>query len=126
MNTQKEIPGVVRTTIEAALLKLRATGCAYKIMLPDDTFVEHELEKFEPKKTERRSRRPNGTFRDHYQPILVNLQPGDVGEIPYPDDQFAMDLQASATAWMCKQWGNGSYATSTNKSKKVLEVLRLK
>ena len=121
---QQKVPQVVMATIETALLKLRATGCAYKVMLPDDVIIGHDAERLEPKL--RATRRPNGTFRDHYQPVLINLQPGEVGEIPYPDEQFAVDLQASATAWMCKQWGNGSYATSVNKTKQVLEVLRLK
>lgn len=128
MDTQKEIPAIVMSTIEGALLKLRVTGCAFKLMLPNDVVIEHEAERFNPKKVkgERRVRRPNGTFRDHYYPIVENLQPGQVGEIAYTDEQFAVDLQASVTAYMSKIWGNGSYVTSTNKTKKVLEILRLK
>jgi len=34
-------------------------------------------------------------------------------------------IQSSMSAYLSKQWGNGSYTTVTNKEKGVLEVLRI-
>ena len=51
---------------------------------------------------------------------------GQVAQIPYTDELPYSSLQSSASAYLSKAWGNGSYTTATNKTTKCLEILRIK
>jgi hypothetical protein len=126
MHTQSEVPQVVMKAIDEAINKLRVTGCAFKVMLPNDEFVIHDIDRIEPKKIQRNRTYAHGELKQHYWPYLANLQVGEVASIPYSDELPVAALQSSATAYLSNTWGNGSYTTSTNKEKQVLEVLRLK
>ena len=127
MEAQKEVPQVVMKTVHEALNKLRVTNCAFKIMLPDGEIVEHDMDRFKPKKAITRNRTyKHGELKERYYPYLANLQVGEVAEIPYDDVIPFAALQSSATAFLSLLWGNGSYTSSTNKEKQVLEILRLR
>jgi len=127
MEAQKEIPQVVMKAVHEALNKLRVTNCAFKIMLPDGEIVEHEMNRLEPKKANIRNRTyKHGELKERYYPYIANLQVGEVAEIPYDDAIPFAALQSSATAFLSLLWGNGSYTSSTNKEKQVLEILRLR
>lgn len=125
---QQEVPQVVMKAINEAVNKLRVTNCAFKIMLPDGEITTHDIDRLEPKPNAKRrqKRYAHGELKNHYWPHLANLQVGEVAEIPYDDRLTADALQSSATAYLSVTWGNGSYTTSTNKDKQVIEVLRLR
>jgi len=127
IEAQKQIPQVVMQAVHEAVNKLRVTNCAFKIMLPDGEIVEHGMDRLEPKKAITRNRTyKHGELKERYYPYVANLQVGEVAEIPYDDAIPFAALQSSATAFLSLLWGNGSYTSSTNKEKQVLEILRLR
>ena len=127
IEAQKQIPQVVMKAVHEALNKLRVTNCAFKIMLPDGEIVEHEMNRLEPKKALTRNRTyKHGELKERYYPYISHLQVGEVAEIPYDEHIPAAALQSSVTACLSLMWGNGSYTSSTNKEKQVVEILRLR
>ena len=127
IEAQKEIPQVVMKAVHEAVNKLRVTNCAFKIMLPDGEIVEHGMDRLEPKKAITRNRTyKHGELKERYYPYVANLQVGEVAEIPYDDAIPFAALQSSVTACLSLMWGNGSYTSSTNKEKQVVEILRLR
>ena len=127
IEAQKEIPQVVMKAVHEAVNKLRVTNCAFKIMLPDGEIVEHGMDRLEPKKAITRNRTyKHGELKERYYPYISHLQVGEVAEIPYDEHIPAAALQSSVTACLSLMWGNGSYTSSTNKEKQVLEILRLR
>ena len=122
-----EVPKIVLNVIEQALTKLRATKCAFKVMLPNGTLLEHDSHKFDPPKVEikRKRKYANGVIKNYYWPLVKNLQVGDVAEVPCTAEFSASTLQSAVSAQLGHEWGKGSYSTSFNKNTNKLEVLRL-
>jgi len=68
---------------------------------------------------------PFGSARFHYKPYLADLQIGNLIEIPY--EKFdVQSLRSGISAHCCTIWGKGSAITAVNRSKKCIEVLRMK
>ena len=65
-----------------------------------------------------------GALREYYGPWLKDLEPGSSVEIPCKDFDIT-DIQAGVASQASDIWGNGSYMTSMNREKNVVEVLRL-
>lgn len=127
-NINKDIPQVVLKAINEAINKLRVTGCAFKIILPNGS--EHLCDPnnlLDPAKVVKRQRkdRPYGSLLAHYKPFVENMKTGDVAIIPRGSFTFA-ELQSAVTAWCCQKWGNGSVTSSKNVEKDTIELLKLK
>lgn len=125
------MPLVSVRAMTSALETLRAVGCIYKVMGPDMILVTHDPDNTFEKRTKRTRDELDtpyayGDLKRHYVPYLEKLSVGQVAQIPYNDSLPYSALQSSASAYMSKEWGNGSYTTATNKETKCLEILRIK
>ena len=124
------MPLVSVRAMKNALETLRAIGCVYKVIGPDLIEVMHDPDHVFDKR--KRSTVPAdapynyGDLKHHYLPYVEKLTVGQVAQIPYTDELPYSSLQSSASAYLSKVWGNGSYTTATNKSTKCLEILRIK
>jgi len=129
MKQTKELPTVSQKAIKSALNALTATGCVYKVITTTGEEIIHDPDNRlnKRKHTVNRDDLPyeHGDLKRHYSPYVENMQVGDVVEIPFNDDLPAVSIQSSMSAYLSKQWGNGSYTTATNKAKKVIELLRI-
>ena len=95
---------------------LQSLGCSYVI-------IDKDGEAFK-KGRKKKGKHPYGAIRDYYWPILENLEPGKTTEIPA--GQFSIDdIQSGVAAKASTTWGPGSFVTSRNREKNVLEVLRV-
>ena len=123
-----EVPRIIFSVIEQATMKLRATKCAYKIMLPNGTVIEHDGHKFNPPKSEKKrvKKYVHGELKQHYWAYVKDLEVGDVAEIPLTNEFDGPTLQGAVSAQLGHEWGKGTYSTSVNKSTRMLEVIRLK
>jgi hypothetical protein len=65
-----------------------------------------------------------GALREYYGPWLTDLRPGGVVEIPAKHFELE-DLQSGVCSKAVTEWGPGSCVTSMNRTKNVLEVLRV-
>jgi len=66
---------------------------------------------------------PMGTMRDYVMPYVVNLQPGELVEIPfgeYPPE----NVRSNACAWVSGKWGGGTYTSTINRKSAVVELYR--
>jgi hypothetical protein len=66
---------------------------------------------------------PMGTMRDYVMPYVVNLQPGELVEIPfgeYPPE----NVRSNAGAWASGKWGRGTYTSTINHKSRVVELYR--
>lgn len=124
----ERLPAVVTRTIYEATNKLQATGCAFKVVLPNGEVREHDPNNWlNPEKQIKRQNkeRPNGRMIDYYKPRVENMQVGDVVELDWAPYGRA-DLQSAVTAWCGHKWGAGAVTSATNSEHTKLEVLRLK
>jgi hypothetical protein len=129
MKKEKEMPMVKIKAMNAALNTLHAIGCVYKVITPLGDELIHDPSNLLNKRKHHVNRDElpyaHGDLKRHYAPYVDNMQVGDVSSIPYSDTLPAVAIQSSMSAYLSKQWGNGSYTTVTNKEKGVLEVLRI-
>ena len=102
---------------------LQNLGCSYVVIDKDgaDYIFGDALKKGRKKKGYKYG---FGTLREYYGPWLKDLEPGSSVEIPCKDFDIT-DIQAGVASQASDIWGNGSYMTSMNREKNVLEVLRL-
>jgi hypothetical protein len=103
---------------------LQSLGCSYVIIDKDgaDYVYGDILPGKKPKKG--KGKYPYGSISEHYSQWIKDLQPGTAVEIPAGD--FDMnDIQSGVAAKASTTWGPGSFVTSRNKEKNVLEVLRV-
>jgi hypothetical protein len=113
--------GVKQQTLARALNMLNAVGAKYAVI--DDEGKKHgTLEVTEKKKPG--SKYPYGTLSTYAGKHMANMSVGDIEEIPF--GQFVgEEVRSAAVSWACYHWGNGTVTTSTVKSTKVVEVLRI-
>jgi hypothetical protein len=100
----------------------------FKVIVEDDE--EHgtlEVVQKKRKRKEERQRRlplyPRGDLMSHYKPYLDNLKPDDIALIPFGSFDFEV-LRSSACAWCSHTWGNGTYSSTINREKQVVEIYR--
>lgn len=116
------------TTLEQKALNnifkgLQSLDCSYVIIDKDGADYSYG-EAFQKGRKRKKSKHPFGTLRNHYWPLLQDLAPGNATEIPA--GQFSIDdIQSGVAAKAATTWGPGSFVTSRNREKNVLEVLRV-
>ena len=121
-----DVPEIVKHTVEQALKKLQATGCAYQIMLSDGTLLTHKIELFNVRKRKNTDKPyAHGAIKEHYEPYIENLEPGGVAMIPCTDLLDLDTIRGSITAHLSQRWGSGSYTTYANRKTNMFEVMRL-
>jgi hypothetical protein len=66
---------------------------------------------------------PRGDMREYVLPWVVNMQPGDLVEIPY--GQYPPEnVRANAGAWASGKWGSGTYTSTINRKSGFVELYR--
>jgi len=101
---------------------LQSLGCSYVII--DKDGADYTYGEAFKKGRRKKGRHEHGAIRDHYWPLLQDLEPGNAVEIPA--GQFTIDeIQSGVGAKAATTWGPGSFVTSRNREKNVLEVLRV-
>jgi len=103
---------------------LRNLGCSYVVIDKDgaDYTYGDAFKKERQKKGAKYGR--YGALREYYGPWLTDLAPGDTVEIPAKDFDL-VDIQSGVCSKAVTEWGPGSCITSMNRTKNVLEVLRV-
>jgi hypothetical protein len=118
---------VQKEGLKRALIVLNGLGAQYKIILLDGT--EYGDLVVAPKAEEKKRKRkpslyPHGALQNYFQPILEALRPGDAAEVPA--QQFDIEsLRGSMTAWAGKTWGRKTFISRSDKTRNVVEFLRM-
>lgn len=113
---------VERIALDRAITLLRSLKAQYKIILPDGT--EYGELVVAPLKAKRNSKHPRGEMSAYFQPLLENLQPGEVRTIP-ADKYGPVDLRATLSGWCTGRWGKGNAITSVDHKTNSVEVMRV-
>jgi hypothetical protein len=118
---------VQKEGLKRALIILSGLGAQYKIILPDGTEYGDLVvaPKVEEKKRKRKpSPYPIGALQNYFQPMLDALRPGDAVEVPA--GKFDIEsLRGSMTAWAGKTWGRKTFISRSDKTRNVVEFLRM-
>ena len=115
--------------LERSLAALKATGAKFIIVMPDGTtHSQGDLKLAEPEKGKPKRKRgaehPIGAISAYYLPLIQNMQPGQLVEVPY--DKFRPEVLVSGiSSRAVGMWGKNSAVTARNPEKKVIEVLRV-
>ena len=114
--------------LERSLAALKATGAKFIIVMPDGTtHSQGDLKLAEPEKEKRKKRgveHPIGAISGYYLPLIKDMLPGQLVEIPY--DRFRPEVLVSGiSSRAVSMWGKNSTVTARNPEKKVVEVLRV-
>ena len=112
---------VKQATLTKAINFLNAVGAKYAIIDADGN-KHGDLEVVEAKTAPRKY--PHAEMSTYVGKHLANMSITDVVEIPF-DKYEGSEVRSAAVSWGCYHWGNGAITTSTNKDKKVVEVLRV-
>lgn len=110
------------------LLQLQGKGLVqFKVICGDKEWGDLEVVKEKPVEKKPRyyqeSGIPYGFMRDYVLKYLTDLPPNEVTEIPYPPHDYEV-VRSNAGAYASKLWGAGTYTTTVNKEKQVIEIYR--
>ena len=112
--------------LERSLAALKATGAKYIIVMPDGTtHSQGDLKLAGPERRKRRnSEHPHGAISAYYLPLIKDMLPGQMVEVPY--DKFRPEILVSGiSSRAVGMWGRHSTITANNPAKKIIEVLRV-
>ena len=116
--------------LERSLAALRATGAKFIIVMPDGTtHSQGDLKLVDPENEKSRRKRnfqhPHGAISAYYLPLIKDMQPGQIVEVPY--DKFSPEILVSGISSRAGiMWGRNSTVTARNPTKQVVEVLRVR
>ena len=118
-----KIIGIRGKAMTQLLVALQNLGCSYVVI--DQEGIEHvHGDPLKKEKAKRPRKYPLRAMQNYYLPWIKDLEPGGATEIPV--GEFTLkDLQAGVASKASAMWGNGTYITSRNPEKNVLEVLRI-
>lgn len=109
--------------LKRAISMLEGMKCSYAII--DPLGIKHGLLAIkEPVVRSGVRKHPHGErstyVRTHLNPMMV----GDIAVIPF-GKYDALDVQSSSTSAAHKLWGKGSVTTTINRTKQVVELMRI-
>ena len=110
------------------LLQLQGKGFVqFKVICGEKEWGDLEVVKEKPVDKKPRYYHQNdvpfGFMREYVLKYLTDLQPNEVTEIPYPPHDYEV-VRSNAGACASKLWGRGTYTTTVNKDKRVIEIYR--
>lgn len=119
----KELPLVVRKTIQTAIRSLEAAGCQFRVIdQAGNSYGTLKVE--EPKKKKMNPNREYGELRAYYdQYMKYNVAVGDVVEIPHSPKYTPEEIRGGICAKLTDRWGKGTYTTAITKAG-VVQILR--
>ena len=110
------------------LLQLQGKGLVqFKVICGDKEWGDLEVMKEKPVEKKPRYYQQGdvqyGFMREYVLKYLTDLPPNEVTEIPYPPHDYEV-VRSNAGAYASKLWGRGTYTTTVNKDKQVIEMYR--
>ena len=122
---QSEPMSVQAEALSRALKLLAASGVEYAVI--DAAGTKHgTLEVVEKAAARKPRNHPPGAYLEYHKPQVCGMQAGQCKLVPFGPFDSAADresLRSSLTAWLSRQWGNGTYMTVMNAA--GIEVLRV-
>lgn len=128
--TVADLPLTVQSMLERAIhtLKLVHAKSGVDFVIHSEKYGISEgtidLTKLGKHKRTRQSKLPYGTLTTYFMPLIKDLQPDDLVQIPVGDFD-ASGLQGAISATTSKLWGKGSASCVMSADKTMLEVWRL-
>lgn len=128
--TVADLPLTVQSMLERAIhtLKLIHAKSGVDFVIHSEKYGISEgtidLTKLGKHKRTRQSKLPYGTLTTYFMPLIKDLQPDDLVQIPVGDFD-ASGLQGAISATTSKLWGKGSASCVMSADKTMLEVWRL-
>lgn len=128
--TVADLPLTVQSMLERAIhtLKLVHAKSGVDFVIHSEKYGISEgmidLTKLGKHKRTRQSKLPYGTLTTYFMPLIKDLQPDDLVQIPVGDFD-ASGLQGAISATTTKLWGKGSASCVMSADKTMLEVWRL-
>jgi hypothetical protein len=128
--TVADLPLTVQSMLERAIhtLKLVHAKSGVDFVIHSEKYGITEgtidLTKAIKHKRTRQSKLPYGTLTTYFMPLIKDLQPDDLVQIPVGDFE-ASALQGAISATTTKLWGKGSSSCVMSADKTMLEVWRL-
>lgn len=111
-------------TLHNAIRLLSVLPVKYKVVTENgEEFGELEVVK-QAKRVPRNPHKKWGDIADYAKSFIGSMEVGEVVFLPCADFD-PESLRSSASSWMSKTWGNGSYTTLLSKDHSTVEVLRL-
>ena len=132
-NQLETLPTTFQTMLSRAVATLqvihRQTGVEFLIYSPkhgiqEGTIQPPKMPKGSTKKTRVRSYLPLGTLINYYLPLIENMQPDELIQIPVLDFNIE-SLQSSIVSKGGQMWGRGTVTCVQSPDKKTVEVWRL-
>ncbi len=109
--------------LKRAMAMLEGMKCSYAII--DPLGNKHGLLEVKEKQTRTSNREhPYGELSAHCKSFLIPMEIGNVVGIPFGKFN-ALNVQSSAISIANKLWGAGSVTTTINRTKQVVEVMRI-
>lgn len=128
--TVADLPLTVQSMLERAIhtLKLVHAKSGVDFVIHSEKYGISEgtidLTKLGKHKRTRQSKLPYGTLTTYFMPLIKDLQPDDLVQIPVGDFD-ASGLQGAISATTSKLWGKGSASCVMSADKTMVEVWRL-
>lgn len=111
-------------TLHNAIRLLSVLPVKYKVITEDgEEFGVLEVVK-QPKRVPRNPHKKWGDLSEYAKSFIESMEVGEVVFLPCADFE-PESLRSSASSWMSKTWGNGTYTTLLSKDRSTIEVLRL-
>lgn len=124
MNQQSvlQMSQLQQQVLKRAVALLEGMKCSYAII--DPLGNKHGLLDIKDRPQRGARKFPHGERSAYVRAFLTEMKVGDVVDIPF-DKYEAMDVQSSTSSAAHKLWGKGSITTTINRSKRVVELLRI-
>jgi hypothetical protein len=109
--------------LKRAIAMLEGMKCSYAIIDPIGN--KHGILAIkEPSVRSGGRKYPHGERSTYARTFVSSMQIGDVVSVPF-GKYDALDVQSSSTSAAHKMWGKGSVTTTINRTKQVVELMRI-
>lgn len=110
--------------LSRALRTLDAIGAQYAVIYNDETYGVLKLAPPPRKRKDGFAQYKRGETHRHYWPLVKDLRPGEVAQVPYDIFESAV-LIGHICAACTHAWGKGSYVSKRNDETQTVDLLRL-
>ncbi len=119
---------VLRKLLDQSVKHLQAlegrNHIAFKVVTAaGEEFGNLEVKPTKQKKKKRASLHPHGEIRQYLLPILKDVKPDQVVNIPIGRYK-AESIRGNACSWCTTVWGKGTYSSTVPKGKNSVEIYR--
>jgi hypothetical protein len=111
---------IEQTALNKAINILNALGAEYAIRLGEEAYGTLEIA---PPRTRRAALYPRGVTHDYFWPLLCDMQPGEMRQVPLNGFDGAI-LARNISSACARYFGAGNAMTSLDRDKDRVTVLR--